>query len=133
VSKSMPQKRQTIRLIADNGKYRHMATQYGTMAALTAIFIVSLVATAVAGTIDDAKASIRHHLIIPGSARFYDLHERGDYICGKVDAKTRAGTYDSARVMIYNIKTQLSTIVDGSNISMEMTDTMKRDLDHACS
>lgn len=68
-----------------------------------------------------------------GSAKFSNLHKRGDYICDKVEAKTLAGAYDVPKVMMYNTKTQLSTIVDGSGISMEMTDGMKTDLDHACS
>jgi hypothetical protein len=86
-----------------------------------------------AGVIDDAKASIRLHLFLPGSAKFNNLHPRGDYICGTVEAETTAGTYAAPKVMIYNTRTQLSTIVDGSQISKLMTDTMKRDLDNACS
>lgn len=103
---------------------------------LTAIFAVlaALAAThANAGAIDDAKASVRLHLFIPGSAKFSQLHPRGDYICGTVEAQTTAGAYAAPKVMIYNTKTQLSTIVDGSQISKLMTDTMKRDLDNACS
>jgi hypothetical protein len=92
-----------------------------------------LATSANAGVIDDAKASVRLHLVIPGSAKFDDLHPRGDYVCGTVSAKTTAGQYAEPKVMIYNTKTQLSTIVDGSQISRLMTDTMKRDLDHACS
>lgn len=83
--------------------------------------------------IEDAKPSVRRHLFIPGSAKFSNLHPHGDYISGKVTAKTLAGAYDTAKVMMYNTKTQLSTIVDKSAISMEMTDSMKKDLDHSCS
>ena len=102
------------------------------------IFVVlisfALTATSAnADAIDDAKESVRLHLVIPGSAKFDNLHARGDYICGTVDAKTTSGEYAGPKVMIYNTKTQLSTIVDGSQISKLMTDTMKRDLDHACS
>jgi hypothetical protein len=110
-----------------------LSSHYGFVSALTTMLIISTVATAAAGVLDDAKASIRRHLFAPGSAKFSNLHERGDYICGKVEAKTLAGAYDAPKVVIYNTKTQLSTIVDGSGISMEMTDSMKRDLDHACS
>lgn len=97
------------------------------------MLFTTTVATAAAGALADAKASVRRHLFIPGSARFSNLHEHGDYICGTVEAKTLAGAYDAAKVMMYNTKTQLSTIVDGSGISMVMTDSMKRDLDHSCS
>ncbi len=91
-----------------------------------------LATSANADVIDDAKASVRLHLILPSSAKFENLHPRGDYVCGTVSAKTAAGQYAEPKVMIYNTKTQLSTIVDGSQISRLMTDTMKRDLDHAC-
>jgi hypothetical protein len=97
------------------------------------MFLSLAATTADAGVIDDAKASVRLHLILPGSAKFDNLHPRGDYICGTVSAKTAAGEYADPKVMIYDTKTQLSTIVDGSQISKLMTDTMKRDLDHACS
>lgn len=110
-----------------------MLAKHGIVAALFAVLIIAAVTCANAGIIDDAKASIRLHLVIPGSAEFDKLHPRGDYICGTVDAKTSAGEYSGPKVMIYNTKTQLSTIVDGSQISRLMTDTMKRDLDHACS
>ncbi|MBN9007340.1 MAG: hypothetical protein J0H40_18240 [Rhizobiales bacterium] len=103
------------------------------IAALAAVVAVFALGTANAGVIDDAKESVRHHLIIPSSAKFDNLHQRGDYICGTVTAKTTEGEYATPKVMIYNTKTQLSTIVDGSEISKLMTDTMKRDLDHACS
>ncbi len=110
-----------------------MRAKHGIVAALFAILIVSTSTNAHAGIIDDAKASIRLHLIIPGSAKFDNLHLRGHYICGTVEAKTSAGEYAGPKVVIYNTKTQLSTIVDGSQISRLMTDTMKRDLDQACS
>ncbi|MEH6951405.1 hypothetical protein V4R08_08650 [Nitrobacter sp. NHB1] len=103
--------------------------QAGVFAVLTAFAATN----ASAGVIDDAKASVRLHLFIPDSAKFSQLHPRGDYICGTVEAKTTAGEYAAPKVMIYNTKTQFSTIVDGSQISKLMTDTMKRDLDNACS
>lgn len=103
------------------------------VAALFVGLIIPATTRANAGIIEDAKASIRLHLVIPGSAKFNNLHQRGDYICGTVDAKSSAGEYSGPKVVIYNTKTQLSTIVDGSQISRLMTDTMKRDLDHACS
>ncbi len=110
-----------------------MQGRYRIVAALLAVAAAFAMTRATAGIIDDAKASIRLHLVIPGSAKFNNLHPRGDYICGTVDAKTAAGDYAGPKIMIYNTKTQLSTIVDGSQISRLMTDTMKRDLDHACS
>lgn len=98
------------------------------------VVLIALAATSAdASVIDDAKASVRLHLVIPGSAWFDNLHSRGDYICGTVSAKTTTGDFVGPKVIIYNTKTQLSTIVDGSQISRLMTDTMKRDLDHACS
>jgi hypothetical protein len=103
------------------------------LAAPFAVLIALVTTGANAGVIDDAKASVRLHLVIPGSAKFDNLHPRGDYICGTVSARTAAGDFVGPKVMIYNTKTQLSTIVDGSDISRLMTDTMKRDLDHACS
>lgn len=103
------------------------------IAAALAVLIVFAATSANADVIDDAKASVRLHLVIPGSAKFDNVHPRGDYICGTVSAKTAAGDFVGPKVMIYNTKTQLSTIVDGSKISKLMTDSMKRDLDHACS
>jgi hypothetical protein len=110
-----------------------MRTEHGVVAVLFAVLTAVAATNANAGVVDDAKASVRLHLVIPGSAKFGNLHTRGDYICGTVDAKTTAGEYAGPKVVIYNTKTQLSTIVDGSQISRLMTDTMKRDLDHACS
>lgn len=103
------------------------------LAAIFAVLSAFVATNANAGVIDDAKASIRLHLFIPGSAKFSHLHPRGDYICGTIEAKTTTGEYAAPKVMIYNTKTQLSTIVDGSQISKLETDTMKRDLDNACS
>lgn len=100
---------------------------------MTAAVAVFTIGTASAGVIDDAKESVRLHLIIPSSAKFNNLHLRGEYVCGTVSAKTASGEYAGPKVMIYDMDTQLSTIVDGSEISRLMTDTMKRDLDHACS
>lgn len=112
---------------------RRLPPHCGVVTALTVMFLGLAATSADAGAIDEAKASVLQHLILPGSAKFDNLHPRGDYICGTVDAKTTAGEYAGPKVMIYNTKTQLSTIVDGSQISKLMTDTMKRDLDHACS
>ena len=112
---------------------RYLFSHHGLIAVLTIVLVICTAETATADTLDDAKESVRSHLFIPGSAKFSNLHKHGNYICGKVEAQTLAGTYDAAKVIIYDTKTQLSTIVDGSQISKLMTDSMKRDLDHACS
>ena len=109
-----------------------MLARHGMVATLTAMLFISAVTIAAASPLDDAKESVRHHLLIPGSARFHNLHPHGDYICGKVDAKTLDGAYVGPKIMMYNTKTQLSTIVDVSGISMIMTDTMKTDMDRSC-
>jgi hypothetical protein len=103
------------------------------LAALFAVLIALATTSANAGVIDDAKASVRLHLVFPDSAKFDNLHPRGDYICGTVAAETSTGEHSGPKVMTYNTKTKLSTIVDGSQISRLMTDSMKRDLDDACS
>jgi hypothetical protein len=66
---------------------------------------IALTATSVnALVIDDAKASIRLHLILPGSAKIDNLRPRGDFICGTVSVKTSAGDFVGPKVMIYNTK-----------------------------
>jgi hypothetical protein len=114
-------------------RWESMKAKHGIVAALLAVLAVSSPTKASADVIDDAKASVRLHLIFPDSAKFDNLHPRGDYICGTVAAETSTGGHSGPKVLIYNTKTQLSTIVDGSQISRLMTDTMKRDLEHACS
>lgn len=113
--------------------WKNMQAKYGIAGALLAVLVVSSSTKASADVIDDAKASVRLHLDFPESAKFDSLHPRGDYICGTVAAKMSTGEYSGPKVMIYNTKTQFSTIVDGSQISALMTDSMKRDLDGACS
>lgn len=92
--------------------------------ALGAIALLSLYASACADPVNDARATIIKKLRDPESARFTEVVEKPEAVCGLVNAKNQFGGYAGPRRFYYVTASKLGFIENGGDISIDMLDQM---------
>ena len=69
---------------------------------------LSMLATGCAN--DDPQAIVAALTADPGSARFQSVRERGEHVCGEVNARGRQGGYSGYRRFVYAKRTKTGRI-----------------------
>lgn len=60
---------------------------------LVLLFVAALLVSACSSAEEDAEGAVKQLLSDPESARFQDVVQKRDYVCGKVNSKNRMGGY----------------------------------------
>lgn len=85
-----------------------------------------------ADPIDDARTAIVKKLRDPESARFTDVVEKPEAICGLINAKNQFGGYAGPRRFYYVTSSKMGFIESGGDISIDILDQMANGFTQFC-
>lgn len=71
--------------------------RFGPRLYVVACCLLALLPAACSSAKRDAEAAVKQRLTDPDSAQFQAVVEKGDYVCGEVNSKNKAGGYDGFR------------------------------------
>jgi hypothetical protein len=94
--------------------------------------LFSAIASAQTATEEMAKAAILAKLKDPDSAKFADIAVKGEFVCGRVNAKTAQGGYAGPKYWVFESGGKKAIIERGGDISIDPIDSMVRPKEDLC-